>query len=443
MPTLLLVMLLCLSALTPVVQPFEDPRDVGPQPDLTAAEPQVREKIERIRRQLEAEPLEAERWGAYAIVLDVHGYVHDAGVTYERARELAPGDHRWPHLQAMLVRESEPEAAVALFTEAIRLDPEYVAAYVHLGTLHEMFGRPDQASKLYDEARLRDPDNVSARLRTGQMALQRDQIQRALTELSAAYELAPNDRAVLSALARALFRAGRPDDARRAAEAAVHAESHVVRDPLYQRTRAEAVTVAAMIARGRSFRDASRFDEALGELHRALELDPDHPQIRRLIISVHLERRDVRAAVEAYEAALRESPDDPTLVRGFAIALSALGQYQESVDHLSRLHQARPDDLDVANELAWQLAVCPDASVRDAPAAIRLAEHVVTIEPTPSSLDTLAAAYAADSRFADAIRTMQRAIEALGPAAPERYRDRLELYMAGRPYRAPVEAGLP
>ncbi|MFQ5807549.1 MAG: hypothetical protein ACE5I3_13970, partial [Phycisphaerae bacterium] len=72
--------------------------------------------------------------------------------------------------------------------------------------------------------------------------------------------------------------------------------------------------------------------------------------------------------------------------------------------------------------------------------AVKLAEQAVAqaSEPSPDRLDTLAAALAANGRFGEAVRTVEKAIslaEEVGATQKaERFRQRLALYKAGKPY---------
>jgi spermidine synthase len=90
---------------------------------------------------------------------------------------------------------------------------------------------------------------------------------------------------------------------------------------------------------------------------------------------------------------------------------------------------------------AWVQSTSPDASVRNASEAIRLAERAAELSARrePRVLDTLAAAYAAGGRFEDAVRTAQLAIDAAMragfPPLAEEIRKRLALYERGQPFR--------
>ncbi len=94
----------------------------------------------------------------------------------------------------------------------------------------------------------------------------------------------------------------------------------------------------------------------------------------------------------------------------------------------------------VLNNVAWQLAAHPDAAVRNGPQAVAYAEKAaeLTKHQDPAILDTLAAAYAQNSQFKQAIEAAQRALK-LAQAANNRalwegIRKNLLLYQARKVY---------
>ena len=96
-----------------------------------------------------------------------------------------------------------------------------------------------------------------------------------------------------------------------------------------------------------------------------------------------------------------------------------------------------PTDADAPNELAWVWATCPDGKHRNGAKALDYAQHACELTgwQDGSCLDTLAAAYAATDRFAEAARWQAQAIRLAEPPDQRCYRDRLDLYRAGRAYR--------
>jgi Flp pilus assembly protein TadD len=114
-------------------------------------------------------------------------------------------------------------------------------------------------------------------------------------------------------------------------------------------------------------------------------------------------------------------------------ALAALREY--------RIVAARQPDSPADNNLAWILATHPDDSIRDGTEAVRIAKRVCdrTKHQDVSALDTLAASYAEAGQFADALRTIQRAMEMAkdhnDPARVNLLKKRFELYRSNRAYR--------
>jgi len=87
--------------------------------------------------------------------------------------------------------------------------------------------------------------------------------------------------------------------------------------------------------------------------------------------------------------------------------------------------------------MSWVRANASEARWRDGKEAVRLAETACELAGRSDGnyLDTLAAQYAEDGRFVDAVRTARRAM-ALAEENPERadeFRHRLSLYEEGKP----------
>ena len=98
-----------------------------------------------------------------------------------------------------------------------------------------------------------------------------------------------------------------------------------------------------------------------------------------------------------------------------------------------------PDDLTLLYSTAWLLATSPSASLRNGGSRGTGRAGELTGGDNPEMLDALAAAYAEAGRFAEAVRTAQRALDpatsqnkaALAAALP----GRIKLYLARQPYR--------
>lgn len=116
-----------------------------------------------------------------------------------------------------------------------------------------------------------------------------------------------------------------------------------------------------------------------------------------------------------------------------------LGRHGEAVKELREALRVEPGRVPVLSNLAWLLAACPDAKVRDGAEAVKLAELAVELAGRKDALalDTLGAAYAEAGRFREAVRAAEEALNASaaqGDAAMvEAVKMRTGLYRASLP----------
>jgi tetratricopeptide (TPR) repeat protein len=126
--------------------------------------------------------------------------------------------------------------------------------------------------------------------------------------------------------------------------------------------------------------------------------------------------------------------------------LRDLGNRPEAIGHYEQALQLKPDYPEAQNNLAWMLATQASTEGGDPLRAVTLAERAceLTGNRSPAYLDTLAVAYAAAARFADAVAVAEKAVAlAQTTGQSELAREisaRLELYRAGRPYRQTTDS---
>jgi predicted DNA-binding WGR domain protein len=92
------------------------------------------------------------------------------------------------------------------------------------------------------------------------------------------------------------------------------------------------------------------------------------------------------------------------------------------------------------NNLAWILATAPASEVRDAARAVQLALRACEVSrwKDPDFVGTLAAAYANNGQFEEAIASLEKALALeKGKQGKAALRAQLKLYRAGQPYRLP------
>jgi len=101
----------------------------------------------------------------------------------------------------------------------------------------------------------------------------------------------------------------------------------------------------------------------------------------------------------------------------------------------------RPDSPTPLSELAWMLATCPQADLRDGRRAVELAERALKLsdDPLAASWAALDAAYAETGRFEEAIqaaeKTRQLALTTGQKEVAQAAETRLAIYRNHQPFR--------
>lgn len=114
---------------------------------------------------------------------------------------------------------------------------------------------------------------------------------------------------------------------------------------------------------------------------------------------------------------------------------------QKQIASLGRA--AEKGNVTALNDLAWLLATCSDAGIRDGRKAVTFAEKAVAMtnrkDPTlPTLLDTLAAAHAEAGEFAKAIDVQTEAVNRVYDEKEKKgFASRLRLYQSNTPHREP------
>lgn len=193
---------------------------------------------------------------------------------------------------------------------------------------------------------------------------------------------------------------------------------------------------------GRLLSLQGKFAEADAQFQEALQLKPRDADIRKAYASVLAEQGRRTDAIEQLREGLRLR-SDPGMGLELASLLRETRQYRDAAAEYRQVLKLKPDEPAALNNLAWLLATCPDAAVRDGAEAVRLAERACQLSGhnEAQSLGTLAAAYAEAGRFREAVSAAQKAVGLATASGDERLAgicgQLLRLYGAGRPYHEP------
>ena len=165
--------------------------------------------------------------------------------------------------------------------------------------------------------------------------------------------------------------------------------------------------------------------------------------VAALTVSTSRQLRHWRDSASLFEHTLAVTEDNAIAHAHLGVALLERGETAAAIDHYRSALAVQPSFLRVANNLAWLLGTSVDPAVRDPELAVRWAEHADRLAGSKRAavLDTLAAAYAAQGRFGEAVRTSRQAIALArdddDEALARELVDRLTLYSSGRAYIEP------
>lgn len=317
------------------------------------------------------------------------------------------------NLALALEDEGDWKAAIRHYEKAIRIRPEAPHANHNLGLLLSGFGKTAEAIPCFRRAIRGNPDRAEPWYGLGAALASRREFAEALPSFEEAIRLDPTLAAPRFGMGTALAAQGKPREAIPCFEQAIRLGPNVA---------------APHLGLGRAWATQGKFDKAIPHLQEALRLQPDDPMVR-----------DMLQRVLAAQEKQNRNPADTACQSG--LKMQAKGEFSEAVQQYRQALRIDPDHYEAKNNLAWLLATCPEANLRNGDRAVELAEQVVQQvgEKNTFVLDTLAAAYAEAGRYPEAVETARRAVEILiqQGAASDGIHERIALYQAGHPFHEP------
>lgn len=293
----------------------------------------------------------------------------------ERALSAWPDEPLWNEFAVELyLNEVESaglpdfEAAVKYLEKLIQLDPQKSSHYLTLGNIHfdknnfslalpilkkavELAPKQEEPRFLLAKAQLgaglleiaQESAKKSAELASDsynsnhlrtQIALESGDLQLATELAESLIETRPNEPHAYRLLSQALNNMGRMDEALTVLENVPPSSQH---------------SVPILIERVRLMRSTKGINEALNELQRLIENNPDRPQLLALQAEMKMEVGEIDAAVLIAQQALLfgrdslQSDDCSTLHTIIGREMKRTGQLDRAIDHLSQAVQDNPD----------------------------------------------------------------------------------------------------
>jgi tetratricopeptide (TPR) repeat protein len=158
-----------------------------------------------------------------------------------------------------------------------------------------------------------------------------------------------------------------------------------------------------------------QLDNALADFSKALALVPENLAALTGRAAVHAQMGQWDKAIADYSGALKVWPQWPDFLAGRARAFQMVGQYDKAAADAGKAIELDPKHSDAHNTLAWLLATCPDAKLRDPKRAVELARKATELASKVSNnWGTLGAAQYRGGDWKAAVAALEKARELSG-----------------------------
>ena len=152
-------------------------------------------------------------------------------------------------------------------------------------------------------------------------------------------------------------------------------------------------------------------DDAIAHYRHALALRDGNAAAHYGLALALARQRKTDEAIEHWQRSLEIQPDNTEARNYLGAALAGVGRTREAVEQWQQTLVFDPDNGNAASNLAWVFATSADPNLRDGAKAIAYAKRATTVPggDNPVVYRTLAAAYAENGQFADALSAAEHA----------------------------------
>ena len=198
------------------------------------------------------------------------GYWQDDLSLFGRSVECTKNNYEMHNLFGLALEDAGRfEESMAQYKEALRIQPDYVAARLNLGVeLAERLNRPREAIQQFQIAIKADPEHAESYYNLGVVLSQINDVQAAVAQYEKAIQLNPNDIKAQTNLGQLLLASGRTDEAIGHFQSALQIDASLIEVRL---SLAEALSIKHDIAGAmQEYREVIRMKPNYGAAHSSL-----------------------------------------------------------------------------------------------------------------------------------------------------------------------------
>ena len=325
----------------------------------------------------------------------------------------------------VLLEKGKIDEAVAYYQKALRFKSDNADANVSLGYALIQKGKGDEAMPYLQKALEIKPDNPEAHNDLGIVSFGKGNTSEAIAHFEKALQARPDYAEAFYNYGNALFQQGDMDGA-------------IIR--YQQALRIKPDYVEARYNLGNALFQKGKIDEAILNYQQAIQAKPNYLSATYNLGMAFKQKGKTDDAIAQFRRALELQPDSAETCYNLGNVLVQKGEEAEGITNLQRAVEIKPDLPDALNDLAWELATSPQASLRNGKQAVELAQRADHLADGKDLdvLDTLAAAYAEAGEFPEAVQTARKAIDlaqASGQADRlKQFNTELQSYEAKQPF---------
>lgn len=392
----------------------------------------INESIAQYQMAVHINPNNAEARDNLGIDLLEEGKVAEALAQYQMAVQIDPSlamAHN--NLGLLLHRQGRQNEAILQYRKAIQLNPDSADTHYDLAIALQQTGNLDEAIIQYQTALQTKPTNANACYNLAVALQEKGRLSDAIKQYENALQIKPDYSEAHEGLGNLLQSEGKMDDAVAHYQIALrirpdYAEAHfdLARAMLRKGNLNDAITqyidalqiqpenAQAHNNLGGVYLQAGRADEAISELQTALRIRPNYAEAHDNLGAALLQNGRLDEAITQLQAGLQVRPNAQACFN-LGSAYRRQGNMAKAIAHYREALQLEPTAPGVRNSLAWLLATCSQASLRNGSEALQLAREACAASHGTNALylRTLAAACAEVGDYPQAVQVTQKAVD--------------------------------
>ena len=318
----------------------------------------IGDQIQKAYDYARAHPDEAQASGTLGMILQTYGLAQEAKMYYQYAAELQPTEFRWTYYLGVLeADQGHCDQARSHLQVALRIDPDYVPAALHLANCLFASAEWEASQELYNQVLKQDADNPEAHYGLGRIQSNRRDYKAAVESLGKALASFPNYGAAHYALALAHEGLGETEKT----EEQLHlfeqhkADAPPAYDPLMAEVRALNRSAILQVQMGIDLERQGRLEESAAAHENALAIDGTLVQAHINLIKLYGEMGQFDKAEQHYRAAIQLDQGSAESLYNYGVLLLSVGKYERSEDAFRKAIDINPYYADAHNDLGYLL----------------------------------------------------------------------------------------